>query len=43
VPRTRPTISPANCTHAQEELDLDLLVHRLALEIWREHGSISRD
>ena len=25
------------CTHAQEELDLDLLVHRLALEIWREH------
>jgi hypothetical protein len=25
------------CTRAQEELDLDLLVHRLALEIWREH------
>jgi len=25
------------CTHAQEELDLDLLVQRLALEIWREH------
>jgi len=25
------------CTHAQEELDLDLLVHRLALEIWRDH------
>lgn len=25
------------CTHALEELDLDLLVHRLALEIWREH------
>jgi hypothetical protein len=25
------------CTHAQEELDLDLLVHHLALEIWREH------
>ncbi len=26
-----------HCTHAIEELDLDLLVHRLALEIWREH------
>lgn len=26
-----------HCTHALEELDLDLLVHRLALEIWREH------
>ncbi len=25
------------CTHAQHELDLDLLVHRLALDIWREH------
>ena len=25
------------CIHAQQELDLDLLVHRLALEIWREH------
>jgi len=25
------------CTHAQEALDFDLLVHRLALEIWREH------
>lgn len=24
------------CTDAQEELDLDLLVHHLALEIWRE-------
>ena len=25
------------CTHALEELEPDLLVHRLALEIWREH------
>jgi hypothetical protein len=25
------------CIHASEELDFDLLVHRLALEIWREH------
>jgi hypothetical protein len=25
------------CTHALEMLDFDLLVHRLALEIWREH------
>lgn len=25
------------CTHALQELDTDLLVHRLALEIWREH------
>lgn len=26
-----------HCTHALETLDYDLLVHRLALEIWREH------
>ena len=25
------------CTHAIEELEPDLVVHRLALEIWREH------
>src|SRR5690606_41962089 len=25
------------CTRAQQELDLDLIVQRLALEIWREH------
>jgi len=25
------------CTHALEELEPDLIVHRLALEIWREH------
>jgi hypothetical protein len=26
------------CTHALEELEPDLIVHRLALEIWREHS-----
>jgi hypothetical protein len=26
-----------HCTHAMETLDFDLLFHRLALEIWREH------
>ena len=25
------------CTHALEEIEPDLVVHRLALEIWREH------